>query len=131
MSAVLLRWQQQRWEGTGALLVLQHGLLSTGGSFHPLQGSGREQPEQGTESRRQVCELERSWQGVRYDQAQCLGVDSTGLRLPASVSLADMAGDRKVGELGGDGGYANFCRQGSGQEGGQSQLSSGSWLAHL
>lgn len=44
----------------------------------PSAGLGREQLEQGTESRRQVCELERSWQGVRSDQAPCLGVDSNG-----------------------------------------------------
>lgn len=46
------------------------------------------------------------------------------------VSLADMTGDSRVGELGADSSFANFWSQCSGQAGGQSQVSLGSWLTH-
>lgn len=58
--------------GSAPLTVVRYRTLP------PSAGLGREQLAQGTESRRQVCELERSWQGVRSDQAPCLGVDSNG-----------------------------------------------------
>lgn len=89
---VLLRWQQR-----GALLGPPY-LSSPQQEALTLcvsqQGEEREQPAQGTESRRQVRELDCSWQGVRSNQAQCLGVDSISLRSPTSVSLTGTAGDR-------------------------------------
>lgn len=77
---VPLRWwqRQQQWQGKDALLGLHRHIVVHRRKIPPSAGMGREQLEQGTESRRQVCELERSWQGVRSDQAQCLGVDSNG-----------------------------------------------------
>lgn len=81
-------------EQTAGELVLETGICNVaGGREYTLQGlqpcvvacsknllpsacssrdrREREQPAQGTESLRQVCELECSWQGVRSDQPWC------------------------------------------------------------
>lgn len=58
-------------------------------------------------------------------------MDGIGFRPPTLVCLAGKAGTGKVGEAGGDSGCASLSSGHSGQAGGQSRISSGSWLAHL
>lgn len=50
-------------------------------------------------------------------------VDGMGLGSLISISLAGMAADRYMGEVGGDSSWAPLCSWDSGQAGGQSQVS--------